>query len=80
MGDTERVRFCGCITGIATVDRSGLLDGPAIGVSGPGTGGFGWGGFSLCYESIQGCDNEFNYSDAHFRSLSTSLEPELVGM
>lgn len=52
MGDTERVRFCGCVTGIETVDRSGLLDGPAIGVSGTAGGCFGWSGFSLFYEGI----------------------------
>lgn len=40
-GDTERIRFCGCVTGIATVDRSGLLDGPATGVSGIGRECFG---------------------------------------
>ena len=50
VGDTERVRLCAC--GIAMVDRSGLLDGPAIGVSGTGKGCFGWSGFSLFYESI----------------------------
>jgi hypothetical protein len=38
--------------GIATVDRSGLLDGPAIGVSGTGRGCFGWSGFNLFYEGI----------------------------
>jgi hypothetical protein len=55
VGDTERARLDGCTTDIATVDRSGRLDGPAIGTSGPGRGGFGWGGLRLCcgdnYES-----------------------------
>jgi hypothetical protein len=55
VGDTERARFGGSVTGIATVDRSGRLDGPAIGISEPGAGGFGWGGFSLCYGGIQEC-------------------------
>jgi hypothetical protein len=34
VGDTERATFGGCVAGIATVDRSGRLDGPAIGTSG----------------------------------------------
>jgi hypothetical protein len=80
VGDTERARFCGCATGIATVDRSGLLDGPAMGVSGTGRGCFGWVGFSLFYEGIQECNYEYNYSDAHLCGLSTSLELKLVGM
>ena len=80
VGDTERVRFCGCVTGTATVDRSGLLDGPAIEASGTGRGGFGWGGFSLFYEGIQECSCGYNYSDAHVCGLSTSLKPVLVGM
>ena len=53
VGETERAKLAGCATGIATVDRSGRLDGPAIGISGPGRGGFGWGGLSLCFEGIQ---------------------------
>ena len=80
MGDTERPRLGDCATGIATVDRSGRLDGPAIGISGSGTGGFGWGGFNLCYGGIEKCNQGHNNSEAHFRSVSTSLEPELVIM
>jgi hypothetical protein len=34
VGETERARFGVCVAAIATVDRSGRLDGPAIGVSG----------------------------------------------
>ena len=49
VGDTERARLGGWVTDIVTEDRSGRLDGPAIGTSGPGRGGFGWGGLSLCY-------------------------------
>jgi hypothetical protein len=48
VGDTERARSGGCTTEIAVVDRSGRLDGPAIGTSGPGRGGLEWGGLSLC--------------------------------
>jgi hypothetical protein len=80
VGDTERARFGGCVTGIVTVDLSGRLDGPAIGVSGLGAGGFGWGGFSLCYRGIQSVTRDIIYSEAHFRGLSTSLELELVAM
>ncbi len=56
VGDTDRATSCGCVTGIVTVDRSGRLDGPAIGISEPRRGGFGWGGFSLCYGGIQRCN------------------------
>ncbi len=52
VGDTERARLGESATDIATVDRNGRLDGPAIGTSGPGGGGFDWGGLSLCYGSI----------------------------
>jgi len=48
VGDTERARLGGCATDIAVVDRRGRLDGPAIGTSGPGRGGFDWGGLGFC--------------------------------
>jgi len=48
VGDTERARLGGCTTDIAVVDRSGRLDGPATGTSGPGRGGFDWDGLNLC--------------------------------
>jgi hypothetical protein len=53
VGDTERARLGGRVTGIVMVDRSGRLDGPAMGTSGLGTECFDWGGLSLCYGGIR---------------------------
>lgn len=47
VGEMEREIFGVCVAAIATVDRSGRLDGPAIGVSRPWGLGFDWGGLSL---------------------------------
>lgn len=42
VGEAERARFGVCVAAMAIVDRSGRLDGPAIGVSGPGGLSFAW--------------------------------------
>ena len=53
VGEAERARFGVCVADIATVDRSGRLDGPAIGVSGPGGLGFKWRRSSLSYRKFR---------------------------
>jgi hypothetical protein len=78
VGDTERATLNGGVAGTAKADRSGRLDGPAIGVSGPGVG-FGWGGLSLSCGAAQKCNWHMMNNDAHFRCLSTSIELEFVG-
>ena len=53
VGDMERARFGVGVAAIATVDRSGRLDGPAIGVSKPGGFGFDRGRSSLSYRKFR---------------------------
>ncbi len=78
VGETERARFGVCVATIATVDRSGRLDGPAIGVSRPGGLGFNWGRLSLSYRKNSEAQPEDNQSETHFRCLPTSLKSEFV--
>jgi hypothetical protein len=53
VGEAERIRFGVCVAAIAMVDRSGRLDGPAIGVSGPGGLSFDWCRLSLTYRKLR---------------------------
>jgi hypothetical protein len=78
-GETERATGNGGVAGIVKADRSGRLDGPAIGVSGPLEVGFGCGGLSLICRTTQNCNRHIIKNDAHVRCLSTSLEPQFVG-
>lgn len=56
VGDTERARPNGGVADIEKADRSGRLDGPAIGISGLVGVGFGWGGLSLSCGTVHKCD------------------------
>jgi len=80
VGDTERARLGGCTMDITVADRSGRLDGPAIGTSGPGRGGFDWGGLSLCCWGTYKSKSGMFKRGAHLCGLSTSLELELVSL
>jgi hypothetical protein len=53
VGEAERARFGVCVAVIAMVDRSGRLDGPAIGVSGPVGLGLDCSRLSLTYRELR---------------------------
>ena len=53
VGEAERARIGVCVAAIAAVDRSGRLDGPAIGVSRLEGLGFDWSRLSLSYRTFR---------------------------